>query len=488
MSILFSFLLLSAASAYVLRTEKQIRMSALLFAILAGGSLFVVSVCALFGNVLVPVGAWLGADLYTWFMTALVSFVYITATIASVRYVGEESREQLLTKDKVQLYFFSVPLFILAMLISVFANHLGVLWIGLEGTTLTTTLLVALYRKDASIEAAWKFILLCSIGIGLGMIGILMFIHTGIVDGLNVFDAFSYSALREHATAFSTSSVKLAFIFILVGVGTKVGFVPMHTWLPDAHSKTPSPISALLSGLLLNVAFYVLLRFKSITDLALGDASWSNHLMMGFGLLSVVIAALFLLQQRNYKRMLAYSSVEHMALMGIASGLGPVGMLALTIHAVFHTLAKSSLFFMAGEILLSQKTTKISGVKNLMKHYPITASLFVLGILAIIAVPPSGLFTSEFMIVGAALQTQIWFALVLLISLSVIAFSMLKSTTALVYTNADETAHEKAERHAETWTLTHGVVIVQLVLIVVLGLLITTTKAVDFFTTISKSI
>lgn len=489
MSILFVILLLAAASAYIARTEKQIRTSALLFALIGGGSFLYVSLSSLFGQSLVTVDGWLRADLYTWFMAALVSFTYISATIVSIRYTGEESRENLLTLSQIRMFFFSTPLFILAMLICAFANHLGVLWIGLEGTTLTTTLLVAIYRKDASIEAAWKFIMLCSIGIGLGMIGMLMYVHAGVVAGLDVYEAFSYSSLREHAGLLSASSLKLAFVFILVGLGTKVGFVPMHTWLPDAHSKTPSPISALLSGVLLNVAFYAVLRFKVLADLVIGSSTWTDHLMIGFGVLSVATAALFLLQQRNYKRMLAYSSVEHMGLMGFASGLGPVGMLALTIHAVFHTLTKSALFFLSGEILLSQKTTKIAGVKELMKKTPITATLFLLGVLAIIAVPPSGLFTSEFMIVGAGLKSVWWLTLIVLASLSIIAFSMLKSTAAMLYAKEEESSHSHKEvAHVERWTLTHGVAIFQLGLIVIFGLLITTAPVMDFFIAISKTI
>lgn len=486
MSIFFTIFLLAAASAYLARTEKQIRMSALFFALLGGGIFLFLSGSYIFGTSFDGFSGWLRADrYYTWFMAGLVAFTYITAIIASVRYIGEESREHLLTLDKIQLYFFCIPLFILSMLIAIFADHLGVLWIGLEGTTLATTLLVALYRKDASIEAAWKFIILCSVGIGISMIGLLMLVRMGMDAGLDVYDAFSFSSLREHAGLFPIDTLKLAFVFILIGIGTKVGFAPMHTWLPDAHSKTPSPVSALLSGVLLNVAFFILMRFKVLTDLAMGSSAWTDRLMMIFGLLSIVLAAFFLLQQRNYKRMLAYSSVEHMGLMGFASGLGYVGMLALTVHTLFHTLTKSALFFVSGEILLSQKTTKISGVKNLMKKTPITATLFLLGILAIIAVPPSGLFTSEFMIVGAGLQTAPWMTIVLLIALSIIALSMLKSTAAMLYTQ-DEELVEIA--HKERFTLTHAVVIFQLFLIVALGFLVTTAPVINVFHLISKSI
>lgn len=496
MFIFLVIFLLAAASAYIARTEKHIRVCALLFALLGGGVFLFFAASYFVGfediwssTILFPDRyqlGWLRANNhYVWFMVSLVAFTYITATIASVRYIGEESREKLLTLDKVRLYFFCVPLFILSMLIAVFADHLGVLWIALEGTTLTTTLLVALYRKDASIEAAWKFIMLCSVGIGISMIGLLMMVHAGLESGLDVFKAFSYGSLRENAGTFPADAVKLAFVFVLVGIGTKVGFVPMHTWLPDAHSKTPSPVSALLSGILLNVAFFVLLRFKTLTDSALGNSAWTDHLMIGFGFLSIVVAAFFLLQQRNYKRMLAYSSVEHMGILGFASGLGPVGSIALVIHTLFHTLTKSALFYTAGEILLSQKTTKIAGVKNLMKKAPITATLFLLGILAIIAVPPAGLFISEFMLVGAGLQSVPWLTLILLLALSMIAFSMLKSTAAMLYSKDEESIETT---HEETFTLTHAVVIFQLVLIVLLGLYVTSAPVMNLFTLISQSI
>lgn len=485
MSILFSIFLLAAASAYIARTEKQIRVSALVFAFFGGGAFLSLAIAFMMGYQIVSVSGWLRADLYTWFMVALVSFTYVMSMIVSLRYIEKESREGLLTLDKIRLYFFSIPLFVLAMLIAIFANHLGVLWIGLEGTTLATTILVSLYRKNASIEAAWKFIILCSIGIGLGMIGMLMFVHAGVLSGLDALDAFSYTALREHANLLSIPSVKLAFVFILVGLGTKIGFVPMHTWKPDAYGVASGPVGALLAGGMANVVFFALLKFKILTDLVIGNSSWTDQLMIGFGALSVVVAAFFLLQQRNYKRMLAYSSIEHMGLMGIASGLGPVGMLALTLHGLFHTLIKSTLFFAAGEILLSQKTTKIAGIKNLMKKTPITATLFLFGILAILAVPPSGLFTSEFMIVGSGLQSSRVLTLIILVSLSIIALSMLKSTMAMLY-SADDQPVEHA--YKERFTLTHTVVIFQLLLIVAFGLLITTAPVLEFFQAITKSI
>ncbi len=488
MSIFFSFFLLAAASAYILRTEKHIRRSALLLALIGGGSLLFVSIEALFGQSLVSVSGWLRADAYTWFMVALIAFTYITATIVSLHYITEEFHEKILSLDKVRMYYFSLPLFALSMIIAVLANHLGVLWIGLEGTTLSTTLLVALYRKDASIEAAWKFIILCSIGIGIGMIGILMFVHAGVAAGLNVFDAFSYTALRANAHLLSDSTIKLAFVFILVGLGTKVGFVPMHTWLPDAHSKTPSPISALLSGVLLNVAFYALLRFKMLVDLRIGSSAWTDHLLIGFGVLSVVAAAFFLLQQRNYKRMLAYSSVEHMGLMSFAAGLGPIGVLALTIHTFFHTLTKSALFYISGEVLLTQKTTKIAGIQQLMRYTPIAASLLLFGVLMIIAVPPSGLFTSEFLFLAAGLQTMPILTLLILVSLSLIAFSMMKNTLTMLYQTGEEVVEEHMVHHKETWNLTHGVVLLQLLLVVIFGLLITTAPVLNFFVQISKTI
>jgi hydrogenase-4 component F len=487
MTLIFAILSAGAVSAYALRSERQVRRVSLILAAIGGAGTLAMAASALFGGPATEIGGWWHADAFSWLIVALIALVYLAAAVVSYRYVGVEHHEGALSLSQVRLYFCLLHVFTLTMLAAALADNLGVLWMGLEGTTLATTMLVAMYRKDASIEAAWKYIILCSIGISLGLLGMLMFVHAATLGaGLSPEEALSLSALRAHAAAFDPSLVRWAFIFVFIGLGTKVGFVPMHAWLPDAHSKTPSPISAMLSGILLNVALYAILRFKTVADAALGGTAWTDGLFLAFGLISVVAAALFLLQQRNYKRMLAYSSVEHMGFMAFAIGLGPIGLPAALIHTVGHTLIKPMLFFGAGEMLLAYKTTHIADVREAMRRLPITGSLFLAGLLFILAVPPSGLFTSEFMAVAAGMQSHPRLTVVLLAALSVIALGMLKSVTAMLYGKSD--ASVAFAFPPERWNMTHGAMLIQLIAAAAFGVWVVSPAGTRFFVSLAQSL
>ncbi|MEK7545697.1 MAG: proton-conducting transporter membrane subunit [Patescibacteria group bacterium] len=483
--LLFACLLLAAASAYALRTASRVRGVSLAAAALIGGAVIVAAFSGLTGGPVPPIVGWWHADAFTWTLVALVSFVYVAAAAVSYRYVGVEHHEGVLTLPQVRLYFCLLHVFVLTMLAAALADNLGVLWMSLEGTTLATTMLVAMYRKDASIEAAWKYVILCSIGISLGLLGMLMFVHAAALGaGLSPEEALSLSALRAHAAAFDPALTRWAFIFVFIGLGTKVGFVPMHAWLPDAHSKTPSPISAMLSGILLNVALSGILRFKAVADAALRGTAWTDGLFLAFGFLSVVVAAFFLLQQRNYKRMLAYSSVEHMGLMAFAVGLGPIGVTAALIHTVGHALVKPMLFFGAGEIMLAYKSTHIEDIREAKRRLPITSALFIPGLLLILALPPSALFVSEFLAIGAGMQAHPWLSLLLLSALAMIAFSMLKSVTTMLYGEAEAPLETAPER----WNLTHTVMAVQLCAAAAFGIFALTPAALRFFSVVVRSL
>ena len=315
-------------------------------------------------------------DRFAALMIVLIQIVWTGAAFASLRYIGEEHAAGLLSMRKARIYYGLLPLFALAMIVTVTTDHLGVLWVALEATTLSTTPLVALYKKDGAIEAAWKYLLLCSLGISVSLLGLLLLAYAGVGAGLPIGRALSLGALRGTAAALDPQVVRWAFVFLFVGIGTKVGFVPMHPWLPDAHSRTPSPISAALSGALLNVAMYTLLRFKALVDLSLGQGNWTSAFFIGFGLASILFAAFVLLNQANYKRMLAYSSVEHMGLIAFGVAMGPVGASGAVMHMLGHTLAKSSLFFTAGEVLLARHTTKIANIRALWRSSPRTSLAF----------------------------------------------------------------------------------------------------------------
>jgi hydrogenase-4 component F len=427
---------------------------------------------------------WL-VDNFSALMVSLVAFLYISATIVSVRYIGHEHEEKIISIEDLKLYFTLFHIFALCMLVTVVANNSLLLWMTLEGTTLSSTFLVGLYRKKTSVEAAWKYIIICSTGISLGLIGILLFGFGASQAGVLGGDIFTLTGLFANAHLISADIVRWAFVFLFVGFGAKLGLVPMHIWLPDAHSNAPSPISGLFSGILLNVALYGIIRFRFVADLALGSNEWTGHLFLFFGFISVIVPAFMMLAQSNYKRMLAYSSVEHMGLITFALALSPIGAVAAVIHMIGHTLSKSMLFFGAGEILTNYQTTQTSKVKGLMKRAPFTAVLFLLGILSIIALPPSILFVSEYMMFTSAFALHPYLSILVMIALSVIAFAMLRSTIGMFFSDNEK---EEGDLKKEKWNVTHSVMTVQLILIVGLTLFLSSAKGIEFIDQIAKNI
>ncbi len=469
-------LLVSAIVAAVLKNEKHIRIFSLVAPIVAATLLGSESVFRFAGDQGVSGSAdfW-RTDSFSSFLTLLVVFLFLTVSLVSYRYVGHEFQHGVIGIGRVRLYFSLLPLFIFTMLVAIAADNLGIMWMALEGTTLTTALLVSFYRKEASIEAAWKYMILCSLGIGLGLLGMLLFFSAAVSAGLDPEQALSLETLRTHAGVLNPSTLQWAFVFVFIGLGTKVGFVPMHAWLPDAHSKTPSPVSALLSGILLNVAFACILRLKGVVDSGLGGSAWSDQLFLAFGAISVIAGGFFLLRPSNYKRMLAYSSIEHMGLIAFAFGLGPAGIVPGLLHMVGHTLAKSMLFFSAGEILFATGTTKIEGVYGLMKKIPTSASLFLLGVVALLAIPPSPLFMSELLIIGTAMQSHPFLAIAILVALTLAATGMLSATAKMLYgsSGVDDAHYYSAPASArEPMHISAVVSMVQLAALVGFGFLL----------------
>jgi len=289
----------------------------------------------------------------------------------------------------------------------------------MEGATLTTVLLVSLYRTPASLEAAWKYFILCSVGIAQALFGtILLYFAAEKVLGPGG-TSLLWTHLHEVRGQLEPTVLSLAFVFLLVGFGTKVGLVPLHNWLPDAHAEGPTPISAVLSGLLLNVGLYAVVRSKVLVDGALGR-NFSGGLMMGFGLLSVVVAAFFLSRQRDIKRMFAYSSVEHMGIMTFAFGMGgPVAAFAGLLHMTVHSLTKSAIFFTVGHASQKTGTQNMDDIRGLIKSNPTIGWGLAIGSLAILGMPPFGVFTSEFMILTTAMHEHSWATPFLLVALGV---------------------------------------------------------------------
>jgi hydrogenase-4 component F len=333
-----------------------------------------------------------------------------------VRAEGDEYTPRTLRRFHV---FFN--LFVAAMLLAVSANNVGVMWIAVEATTIFSAFIIPLKISKASVEASWKYILLGSVGVALAFAGTVLIYFGYVTLAAGAEQALSWPGLLAIAPRLHPEAVQLGFVFLLIGYGTKAGLAPMHTWLPDAHSEAPASLSAAMSGVLLAVALYAIMRWKVVVDAALGDRT-ADNLLLTLGLLSLGIAAFSMVPARNYKRLLAYSSIEHTGLMAMGLALGPLGVFAALLHLVNHTVAKSMLFILSGRVLHRYGSTQIKDVTGLLKAMPVTGVLFAIGMLAIMGLPPFGLFMSEFTLLRAGFQTGAPWLMVLVLALLAVAF------------------------------------------------------------------
>lgn len=356
-------------------------------------------------------------DPFNVFLVALTTFVSFTTALFSRPYMRTEVHHGRLTPGLLRLYHSMYQLFVFTMLLALLTNNLGILWVAMEAATLTTVLLVSLYRTPASLEAAWKYFILCGVGIAQALFGtILVYFAAEKVLGAGG-NALLWTHLNAVRDQLEPTVLSLAFVFLLIGYGTKVGLAPLHNWLPDAHSEGPTPVSAVLSGLLLNVALYALVRSKVLVDGALGG-HFAANMLMGFGLLSVVVGVFSLTRQRDIKRLFAYSSIEHMGIATFAFGLGgPVGTFAALLHMTVHSLTKSAIFFTVGHAAQIAGSQQIEKIRGLIHRSPTVGWGMALGVLGILGMPPFGVFTSEFLIITTTMQEQPWATPILLVSL-----------------------------------------------------------------------
>jgi len=386
-------------------------------------------------------GGWFHLDAYNVFLVALTAFVGMTTAIFSRPYMQHELEKGRLDARRMRLYHSMYQLFQFGMLLGFTTNNIGVLWVSLELATLATVLLVSLYRTPASIAAAWKYFILCGMGIALALFGtVLVFFASSAVIGHGN-EALTWTVLMQRADELDGTVMSIAFCFLMVGYGTKVGLAPMHAWLPDAHGEGPTPVSAVLSGLLLNLALYALVRCKMLVDGATGT-DMAGHIMMGFGLFSLAVAALALHKQRDIKRMFSFSSVEHMALMTFAFGIGtPLATFAALLHMTVHSLVKSAIFFTVGHAAQVMGTQKMAEIRGLIRHHPGIGWGLLIGVAAIAGFPPFGVFISEFLIFSAALQTYPWTVGPLLLGLLVAMAGLFRFVQPMVYGEAPAHAH-----------------------------------------------
>ncbi len=476
-TILLALCIASALAPFAMRTSRSVLTAACITSTLV----FFASVSAALPTLLTGTvihGTYWYLDSFAALMVLLIGFIQWTAVLTSLEYVGKEIHEGVIDFAGARRYFFFLGLFVFSMLLTVVSNNLGFMWIALEATTLATTLLVAFYQHKGSLEAAWKYLILCSTGISLGLIGLLLTYYasssTGLLSGLS---ATMWTNVREVAPLLPPHLMQIAFVFVLIGYGTKVGLVPMHAWLPDAHSRAPSPISGMLSGILLNTALFAILRFRVLVDGSLASSAWTSGLLLVFGALSCAIPAAFILLQTDYKRLLAYSSIEHMGLIVFSAGLGAVGAVASVIHIVGHALAKSALFFGAGNILLRFKSTKFEHVAGVMRVLPYTGGLFLALMLALLATPPSPLFGSELLVISQGIVTHPALTAIVLVALAIIFAGFIQLVMPLLFAAAPSI--EKAPvKKGERFGVTHVAMGLHLVVLVAFSIFLFTPAAI----------
>ena len=334
------------------------------------------------------------------------TFVGFTTSVFSASYIAHELDIGRLTPTYLRFYHAMYQTLMFAMNLALLANNVGLMWVAVELATLTTILMVGIYRTPAALEAAWKYFILGSVGIALALFGtILVYLAARSVVGEGL-DAMAWNVLVRQAAAFDPTLLNLAFVFLLLGYGTKVGLAPLHAWLPDAHAEGPTPISAVLSGLLLNVALFAVLRFKMVLS-ANPEALAPGPLMVTLGLISVVFAAFMLYRRHDIKRMFAYSSIEHMGIITFAFGMGgPLANFAGLLHMTFHSLTKSAIFFSVGHIAQVKGTQRMADIRGLTVSHPVLGWGLVLGVMTIVGLPPMGIFMSEFLIVTSTFARQ----------------------------------------------------------------------------------
>jgi hydrogenase-4 component F len=398
-----------------------------LTAVATVGLALAVSVAVVRQRELQALDGFLRADALSAWMVGLVGVVAGLAAVEAPRYAHGAG----------QRFYPFFHLFVFTMLLAVTTDDLGFMWVAIEGTTLASVFLVNFERTRASLEASYKYVLICSVGIAVAFLGTVLLYFADVTRFGEAEHALRWTTLQRLAPGLPAPVVELAFVFLLVGYGTKAGLAPMHTWLPDAHSEAPAPVSAMMSGVLLAIGVYAILRFKPIVDAAAGPAG-ARRLLLGLGLASMAVAAAFLWNPTNYKRMLAYSSVEHLGLVTLGLGFGgPWGVAGALLHVANHALAKSVLFLLSGRIRVAYASMQVEDVRGLLARLPVSGPLFFAAMLALLGLPPFGLFVSEVMILGAGFAAGHAVAAVVALGMLVIAFAgLLRTLQRMLYGEA----------------------------------------------------
>jgi hydrogenase-4 component F len=415
-------LLVPIVAAVVFAWLPQYRLTARLN-VLATLCTFLAALSFLFSERPAP-GQYVLIDDFNIVFIILNTLVGFTTSVFSASYIAHELETGRLVPSHMRFYHAMFQLLMFGMNVALIANNIGLMWVAIELATLTTVLMVGMYRTHAALEAAWKYFILGSVGIALALFGTILVYMAALPVAGEGLDAMTWTVLIKRVATFDPALLNVAFVFLLLGYGTKVGLVPLHAWLPDAHAEGPTPISAVLSGLLLNVALYALLRFKLLLA-ANPRAIAPGPLLVIMGLTSLVFAAFMLYRRRDIKRMFAYSSIEHMGIIAFAFGMGgPLANFAGLLHMTMHSLTKSAIFFTVGHIAQVKGTQKMADIRGLTVSHPLLGWSLVAGVVAIAGLPPLGIFMSEFLVVSSTFSRQPLLAIVLVTGL-LIAFGAL---------------------------------------------------------------
>ncbi len=399
-------------------------------AVVAAAAVLVVGAGTAFwtaGGGVVAAGNWLRIDALSGVMLIVIGAVGVIATWSGLGYIDDELEAGHTDATGARRYGVLVPLFIAAMVLAVLANNLGLLWAAVEATTIVTAFLVGHRRTRQSLEATWKYVVICSVGIALAYLGTVLVNYAGKQSGIETLD---WTELVVHADDLDPGVMRLAFALLVLGFGAKAGMLPLHSWLPDAHSQAPAPVSALMSGVLLPVAIYALARYRVIAVESVGQ-EFVRGLLITVALASLVLAAGLLVAQRDYKRLLAYSSIEHMALAAIGVAIGtPLAIAAMLLHIVGHGLGKAVLFCAAGEILAREGATRIDQVRGLFVRAPMLAGVFAVGLVALLGLPPFSLFVSEIALLRAGFAAGLSWVMAAVLVLLLVVFVAISTKAA----------------------------------------------------------
>lgn len=365
----------------------------------------------------------------------IVAGIGLATVVYSVPYFQKETAKNIVGFKRVRQYYVLLNLFIAALFCAITVSNPIFAFVFVEATTLSTALLISFYNKPSAIEAAWKYLIINSVGILLGFFGTLLYFINPSSMGVN--GSISWQLLAANAAQINPLIARISFVFVLIGYGTKVGFAPMHTWKPDAYSKAPAPLGAMLSGAVLPAAFLIILKFRKITDLAIGPL-FGQKLFIIFGLLSIVIAAVIMLTAKNYKRLLAYSCVENAGVIALGFGFGGLGTFAAILHLIYYSCVKVILFFSAGNLLLKYSSSRIINIKGALGILPVTSVLFISGFLMVTGLPPAGTFLTKMFILSAGMTTYPAASLIAIFGMTIVFVGFLKHVTSMFFGSSPE--------------------------------------------------